>query len=135
LEVLVVDDNPVNRLLVDQVIRSHWPRAQVVQAHNGKQALTQLGQQQFDLVLMDMLMPEMDGIVATSMLRQTVTSPNQNIPVLGLTANISTDDHLRCLKAGMNDIVLKPFDRDKLTQRIEQLLLTSPDFLAKYVQR
>ena len=91
--------------------------------------------QQFDLVLMDMLMPEMDGIVATSMLRQTVTSPNQNIPVLGLTANISTDDHLRCLKAGMNDIVLKPFDRDKLTQRIEQLLLTSPDFLAKYVQR
>lgn len=135
LQVLVVDDNPVNRLLVDQVIRLHWPRAQVVQAHNGKQALTQLGQQQFDLVLMDMLMPDMDGIVATSMLRQTVTSPNQNIPVLGLTANISTDDHLRCLKAGMNDIVLKPFDRDKLTQRIEQLLLTSPDFLAKYVQR
>jgi len=134
LEVLVVDDNPVNRLLVDQVIRSHWPRAQVVQAHNGKQALTQLGQQQFDLVLMDMLMPEMDGIVATSMLRQTVTSPNQNIPVLGLTANISTDDHLRCLKAGMNDIVLKPFDRDKLTQRIAQLLLASPDFRSKYAQ-
>ena len=134
LEVLVVDDNPVNRLLVDQVIRSHWPQAHVVQAHNGKQALTLLGQQRFDLVLMDMLMPEMDGIVATSMLRQTVTSPNQKIPVLGLTANISTDDHLRCLKAGMNDIVLKPFEREKLTQRIEQLLLTSPSFMAKYVQ-
>ena len=134
LQVLVVDDNPVNRLLVDQVIRLHWPRAQVVQAHNGKQALTLLGQQLFDLVLMDMLMPEMDGIVATSMLRQTVTSPNQKIPVLGLTANISTDDHLRCLKAGMNDIVLKPFERDKLTHRIEQLLLTSPGFVAKYVQ-
>ena len=134
LEVLVVDDNPVNRLLVDQVIRSHWPQAHVVQAHNGKQALTLLGQQLFDLVLMDMLMPEMDGIVATSMLRQTVTSPNQKIPVLGLTANISTDDHLRCLKAGMNDIVLKPFEREKLTQRIEQLLLTSPSFVAKYVQ-
>ena len=132
--VLVVDDNPVNRLLVDQVIRSHWPRARVVQANNGKQALTLLGQQLFDLVLMDMLMPEMDGIVATSMLRQTVTSPNQKIPVLGLTANISTDDHLRCLKAGMNDIVLKPFEREKLTQRIEQLLLTSPSFMAKYVQ-
>jgi DNA-binding response OmpR family regulator len=53
---------------------------------------------------------------------------------LGLTANISTDDHLRCLKAGMNDIVLKPFERDKLTHRIEQLLLTSPGFVAKYVQ-
>ena len=134
VEVLVVDDNPVNRLLVDQVIRSHWPQAHVVQAHNGKHALTLLGQQLFDLVLMDMLMPEMDGIVATSMLRQTVTSPNQKIPVLGLTANISPDDHLRCLKAGMNDIVLKPFDREKLTDRIEHLLLTSPGFLAKNVQ-
>ena len=135
LEVLVVDDNPVNRLLVAQVICSHWPKAHVVQAHNGKQALTVLGQQLFDLVLMDMLMPEMDGIVATSMLRQTVTSQNQKIPVLGLTANISTDDHLRCLKAGMNDIVLKPFDRDKLTQRMEQLLLASTGFHAKYAER
>jgi CheY-like chemotaxis protein len=134
LEVLVVDDNPVNRLLVDQVIRSHWPKAHVVQAHHGKQALSLLGQQLFDLVLMDMLMPEMDGIVATSMLRQTVSSQNQNIPVLGLTANISTDDHLRCLQAGMNDIVLKPFDRDKLTQRLTQLLLASPDFRSKYAQ-
>jgi signal transduction histidine kinase/AmiR/NasT family two-component response regulator len=134
LEVLVVDDNPVNRLLVDQVIRSHWPKSHVVQAHHGKQALTLLGHQQFDLVLMDMLMPEMDGIVATSVLRQTVSSQNQNIPVLGLTANISTDDHLRCLQAGMNDIVLKPFDRDKLTQRIAQLLLASPDFRSKYAQ-
>jgi CheY-like chemotaxis protein len=106
----------------------------VVQAHHGKQALSLLGQQLFDLVLMDMLMPEMDGIVATSMLRQTVSSQNQNIPVLGLTANISTDDHLRCLQAGMNDIVLKPFDRDKLTLRLTQLLLASPDFRSKYAQ-
>ena len=135
LQVLVVDDNPVNRLLVQQVIRAHWPFAQVVQAHNGKEALTDLGSQLFDVVLMDMLMPEMDGIVATSMLRQTLTSLNQKIPVLGLTANISTDDHLRCLKAGMNDIVLKPFEREKLTQRIEQLLLSCPIFRSKYAEQ
>jgi len=132
LKVLVVDDHPVNRLLVNQVIRLHWPHAHVAEASNGKQALNLLGRQVFDLVLMDMLMPEMDGIVATSMLRRTITSPNQNIPVLGLTANISNDDHLRCLNAGMNDIVLKPFDREKLTQRIERMLLNSPSFLAKY---
>jgi len=134
LAVLVVDDNPVNRLLVEQVIRTHWPTAHVVQASNGKNALTALNQQLFDIVLMDMLMPEMDGIVATKLLRQNLASQNQAIPVLGLTANISSDDHLRCLQAGMNDIVLKPFDRDKLIQHIAQLLLASADFRSKNPQ-
>ena len=134
LAVLVVDDNPVNRLLVEQVIRTHWPTAHVVQASNGKNALTALNQQLFDIVLMDMLMPEMDGIVATKLLRQNLASKNQAIPVLGLTANISSDDHLRCLQAGMNDIVLKPFDRDKLIQHIAQLLLASADFRSKNPQ-
>jgi len=132
---LVVDDNPVNRLLVEQVIRMHWPMAQVVQASDGKEALRSLGQQLFDVVLMDMLMPEMDGIEATRLLRQTGASQNQAIPVLGLTANISTEDHLRCLQAGMNDIVLKPFDRDKLIQHLAQLLLASSDFRSKYGQQ
>ena len=132
---LVVDDNPVNLLLVEQVIRTHWPMAQVVQVSGGREALMALGQQLFDIVLMDMLMPEMDGIEATRLLRQTVASQNQGIPVLGLTANISTEDHQRCLQAGMNDIVLKPFDSHKLTQHIAHLLLASSDFRRKYAQQ
>jgi len=132
---LVVDDNPVNLLLVEQVIRTHWPMAQVVQASDGREALMALGQQLFDIVLVDMLMPEMDGIEATRLLRQTVASQNQGIPVLGLTANISTEDHQRCLQAGMNDIVLKPFDSHKLTQHIAHLLLASSDFRRKYAQQ
>jgi signal transduction histidine kinase/CheY-like chemotaxis protein len=132
IEILVVDDNPVNRLLVQQVIHSQWPLAKVTQADNGQKALTRLSAQKFDLVLMDMLMPEMDGIEATRYVRQDPTSPNQWIPVLGLTANISTEDHVRCLSAGMNDVLLKPFDRQVLVQRIEHLLLTCPLFKIKY---
>jgi CheY-like chemotaxis protein len=79
-----------------------------------------------------MLMPEMDGIEATQYVRQDPNSPNQWIPVLGLTANISTEDHVRCLTAGMNDVLLKPFDRQVLVQRVEQLLLNCPLFSTKY---
>lgn len=122
IQVLVVDDNPVNRLLVTQVIRAEWPQAHVLQADNGRKALAMLDTQPFDLVLMDMLMPEMDGIEATRVLRQSVDRINRHIPVLGLTANISTDDHIRCIKAGMNDVFLKPFDKQQLTQRIHSLL-------------
>ena len=134
IEILVVDDNPVNRLLVQQVIHAQWPLAKVTQADNGQKALTRLSAQKFDLVLMDMLMPEMDGIEATQYVRQDPTSPNQWIPVLGLTANISTEDHVRCLSAGMNDVLLKPFDRQVLVQRVEQLLLACPVFTTKYAR-
>ena len=122
IHVLIVDDNPVNRLLVNQVIMSEWPHAQVVQAENGKKALAVLDTQAFDIVLMDMLMPEMDGIEATGVLRHSVDRINRHVPILGLTANISTDDHIRCIKAGMNDVVLKPFDKEKLAKRVHQLL-------------
>jgi CheY-like chemotaxis protein len=132
IEVLVVDDNPVNRLLVTQVIAAQWAKAKVIQADNGLKALNCLHQQKFDLVLMDMLMPEMDGIEATKHLRQSDMSPNQWIPVLGLTANISTEDHVRCLSAGMNDILLKPFDKHVLVTRIEELLLACPLFTTKH---
>lgn len=132
IQILVVDDNPVNRLLVQQVIHAQWPLAKVTQAENGQKALTRLSAQKFDLVLMDMLMPEMDGIEATQFLRQDSLSPNQWIPVLGLTANISTEDHVRCLGAGMNDVLLKPFDRQVLAHRIEGLLMACPLFTTKH---
>lgn len=135
VEILVVDDNPVNRLLVQQVIHAHWPLAKVTQAENGQKALTRLSAQKFDLILMDMLMPEMDGIEATQLVRQDPSSPNQWIPVLGLTANISTEDHVRCLTAGMNDVLLKPFDRQVLIHRMENLLGACPFFTAKYAHQ
>jgi len=132
LRILVVDDNPVNRLLACQVVTSRWPKAQTQQSSNGAQAVDLMRQTRFDLVLMDMLMPVMDGITATAMLRAELPDPHCQTPVLGLTANINTEDHARCIAAGMNDIVLKPFDREQLCSRIEALLIASPPFCASH---
>ncbi|MEY3525424.1 MAG: Sensory/regulatory protein RpfC [Pseudomonadota bacterium] len=128
---LVVDDSSVNRLLACQVVKSHWPNAVLVQASNGQEALDALGQASFDMVLMDMLMPVMDGIEATRRLRTAWAAPQCDIPVLALTANVNTTDHQRCTDVGMNGLALKPFERETLCALIEEQLLLSPAFMQR----
>ena len=131
LRVLVVDDSAVNRLLACQVVNSHWPNAVMVQAADGQEALAALRSDSFDMVLMDMLMPVMDGIEATYKLRTEWPSPQRDVPVLALTANVNTEDHQRCKAVGMNALVLKPFERQRLCTLIEEHLLLSPAFLQR----
>ena len=119
---LVVDDHATNRLLLRQVLGHHWKNAEFIEAHNGKEALQALEAQRFDLVLMDMLMPEMDGIEATRHLRMSTDAATRNVPVLGITANISSQDLDRFVAAGVDALVLKPFDARPLCEEIEQLL-------------
>jgi len=120
LHFLVVDDHPVHRLLLSQLLKTHWKHAVVNEAEGGAQALELLAQQPFDLVLMDMVMPEMDGIAATQAMRQHPHT--ENTPVLGLTANIHAQDLARFRVAGVNAIALKPFDATALCAQIAQLL-------------
>ena len=119
---LVVDDHPINRLLARQILQRHWKNSAVVEADNGINALTELKAHRFDLVLMDMVMPEMDGIEATQRLRQELQGDAANIPVLGLTANVNPNDLERFAKAGVDDTVLKPFEQDKLCAQVQHLL-------------
>jgi CheY-like chemotaxis protein len=131
---LVVDDSAVNRMLACQVVKSHWPQAVWVQAGNGQEALDALRQESFDMVLMDMLMPVMDGIEATQRLRTEWPAPQRDVPVLALTANVNTEDHQRCMDVGVNALVLKPFERLKLCALIEEQLLLSPAFMQRLNQ-
>jgi len=85
-------------------------------------------------VLMDMLMPVMDGIEATKRLRTEWPAPQRDVPVLALTANVNTDDHQRCMDVGVNALVLKPFERLKLCALIEEQLLLSPAFMQRLNQ-
>ena len=120
---LIADDHPLNRLLVQQVLKNAWPLCQTVEVGHGQEALQALQQQAFDLVLMDMVMPVMDGIAATQALRQEGSEPICHVPVLGLTANVNPEDLARFKAAGLSDVMLKPFEPADLCQRVERLLL------------
>ena len=122
LSILIVDDHPLNRLLAHQILQKTWPHAHLQEAENGAQALEKLSAHHFHLILMDMVMPDLDGVSATLQIRTHFSPPQQNIPILGLTANANLNARQQCLDAGMNDVVFKPFSRDELIASIQHLI-------------
>ena len=118
---LVVDDHPVNRLLVKRVLQAHWPQADILEATDGRQCLDTLAQGSVDLVLMDMVMPVMDGIEATRRIR--AEGAWRQLPVLGLTANVNPADLQAFREAGLSELLLKPLEPGPLALRIEHWLL------------
>jgi CheY-like chemotaxis protein len=121
---LVADDHPVNRLLLKQVLQNAWPHSTVLEAVDAEKTLEVLRQHAVDLVFMDMVMPVMDGIDATAFIRQDAMDRIRQVPVLGLTANVNPVDLARFKAAGLNDVMLKPFDPAELCHRVEPLLLS-----------
>jgi signal transduction histidine kinase/CheY-like chemotaxis protein len=120
---LVADDHPVNRLLLNKVLKNAWPNSLVVGVEDGQKAIEQLTQQDFDLVLMDMVMPQMDGIETTAFIRGQLSGPMRHVPVLGLTANVNPQDLERFKASGLNDVLLKPFEPVQLCTQIDALIL------------
>ena len=119
---LVVDDHPINRLLVRQILKNTWPECEIVEADNGIKAIDAIRKQEFDVILMDMVMPEKDGIEATRELRLQFDQPTRDTPVLGLTANVNPLDLERFADAGVSAVVLKPFDAVKVCALVEEML-------------
>jgi signal transduction histidine kinase len=124
---LVADDHPVNRLLLKQVLQNAWPHSLGLEAVDGQKALDVLREQAVDLVFMDMVMPIMDGIDATRLIRQDALDRIHQVPVLGLTANVNPLDLERFKLAGLSDVMLKPFEPAALCHRAETLLLPTGD--------
>jgi signal transduction histidine kinase len=120
---LVADDHPVNRLLLKQVLQNAWPHCVVLEAVDGQKTLDLLRTQVVDMVFMDMVMPVMDGIDATRLIRQEALARVSQVPVLGLTANVNPLDLERFKAAGLNDLMLKPFEPAELCSRVELGLL------------
>jgi signal transduction histidine kinase len=119
---LVVDDHPINRLLVSQILKNNWKSCEILEADNGLAAIEALHTQDFDVILMDMVMPEMDGIEATHALRLNFDQPMRDTPVLGMTANVNPQDLERFAEAGVSAVVLKPFDAAKVCTLVEEML-------------
>lgn len=112
-KILVVEDNEMNRFVALTLLEQYG--ATVAQANNGKEAVDFLETNIADLILMDVRMPVMDGIEATKQIR---TNQHTSIPIIALTANAVKGEHDKCLAAGMNDYLTKPFDEENLISTI-----------------
>ncbi|HVJ55221.1 MAG TPA: ATP-binding protein [Aliidongia sp.] len=113
--VLVAEDNPANQLIIAAVLDKYGLRVDLVS--NGVEAVNAVRTLPYDLVLMDMQMPEMDGLQATLAIRR-LGGKASTIPIIGVTANAFKEDHDRCREAGMQDIVTKPFRWTDLAKRM-----------------
>ncbi len=115
--VLVAEDNPLNRKIALAMLVKLG--VDVVTVENGREALAALEKDEFDLVLMDVQMPEMDGLEATRRIRDPASAVRRHdIPVIALTANAMVEDRLQCSKVGMNDHLAKPLTLPALTQAL-----------------
>jgi len=120
LRVLLVEDSPTNRLLATRLLEK-WGH-QVQTAENGKVAVELVSSHDFDLILMDVQMPELDGIQATRRIRESERDSQSRIPIIALTAHAMSGDRDRCLNAGMDAYVTKPIRRVDLDTAIQKLM-------------
>lgn len=117
LDILLVEDNPNNQMVAKGLLAQRGHRVEV--AANGRLALAALKDRRFDLVLMDIQMPVMDGVEATLAIRAGTEGIDPDLPIIALTAHAMQGDRERYLKAGMNDYITKPIDRDVLFATID----------------
>jgi signal transduction histidine kinase/DNA-binding response OmpR family regulator/HPt (histidine-containing phosphotransfer) domain-containing protein len=116
LRILLVEDNTVNQMLATILLekRGH----EVIVAGNGKEALAACERQDFDLILMDVQMPEMDGLGATARIREQERGTGRHIPIVAMTAHAVKGDREHCLQAGMDGYVSKPIEAGELFRAI-----------------
>jgi two-component system, sensor histidine kinase and response regulator len=125
LRILVAEDNPVNQLVARCMLEGHGHTVEV--SPDGREAVMAFARTPFDLILMDVQMPEMDGLDATAAIRDLERDggAGAHIAIVATTAHGMTGDRERCLAAGMDDYVAKPLRKHELMDAIERAWLTS----------
>jgi signal transduction histidine kinase/ligand-binding sensor domain-containing protein/DNA-binding response OmpR family regulator len=118
--ILVAEDEPVNMLLISEVLRKMG--FDVIKATNGKEAVEMMSLHPVQLIFMDINMPEMDGYSATRAIRG-LASPKGSVPIIALTADAMEQDKQRCLEAGMNNFIPKPFRLDEIGKVVQSYLI------------
>ncbi|MCK0121805.1 response regulator [Loktanella sp. F6476L] len=118
LHILIADDNTINQEVAAAILKTFGH--QCVVANNGQEAVDKVMQDQFDLVLMDIQMPTMDGLEATSLIRASVEKPDE-INIVGLSASATEDDAQQCYDAGMDSFISKPLTRAKIKTLVDSI--------------
>jgi PAS domain S-box-containing protein len=117
LEILLAEDNPINQRVAVRILQKHGHRVEV--ASSGREALSALERSSFDMVLMDVQMPDMNGLEATAAIRDKEKLSGEHLPIIALTAGAMEGDREKCLAAGMDDYVAKPFQTEALMSVLE----------------
>ncbi len=115
LHILVAEDNKVNQMVTNKLLEKLGHTCAI--AEDGQKCLDMLATGDFDLVLMDCVMPNMDGLEAT---RQIRASGNTQLPIIAVTANAFSSDQQDCIDAGMDDYIDKPIDMNRMAALLEQ---------------
>jgi CheY-like chemotaxis protein len=119
MRVLVVEDHPINQMLATQLLERAGHH--VTLAKNGHEGLTAAIEQNFDIVLMDMQMPVMDGLESTRAIRDFERANNRpHVRIVAMTANARPEDRQACADAGMDDFISKPFNANELRKLISE---------------
>jgi len=116
VKLLVVDDNPINQKILYYSLKRYY---EIETANNGLEALEMLEKKNFDVVLMDLTMPVMDGAEATLRIRKSINAMNKHIPIIFVTTNDFEHERARCMKNGGSDYLIKPVDIDELLNSID----------------
>ena len=117
INILIAEDNQLNQMLIKAILDKESIQYEL--AENGQEVLDKLKKTTFDLILMDIQMPIMDGVSATIEIRNNMQS---SIPIIALTANASVSDEMKYKEVGMNDHLSKPFKREDLFNKIKKQL-------------
>lgn len=122
MEILLVEDNLLNQKVVTFNLRKH--NFDVTSVINGIEAVEKFKDKKFDLILMDIMLPEMDGYEATIEIRKIEKERNEKnpVPIIALTANALDNDRNKCFEAGMNEYLSKPFTSDELITAIKKFI-------------
>jgi CheY-like chemotaxis protein len=119
LRILVAEDNRVNQTLAVRLLEKAGHRVEL--AENGSLAVEKYGAATYDVILMDIQMPEMDGLEATAAIRALEKDSSRHIPILALTAHAMVGERERCLAAGMDGYLTKPIQRAELFHQLERI--------------
>jgi CheY-like chemotaxis protein len=116
VKLLIVDDNPINQKFLYYSLKKYY---EIEAVNNGLEAVNTLETEIFDVVLMDLSMPVMDGAEATLRIRESLNIRNKNIPIIFVTTNDFEHERIRCMRSGGSDYLIKPIDINELLSSID----------------
>ncbi len=127
IQILLVEDDQLNGELFKELLETQFENAKVNWVVNGSEAIASLEKANYDIVIMDIEMPILNGYKTSKEIRKAVDKPFHNIPILGMTAHIAEDVMEKCYKSGMNDCISKPFQVEYLVKKINFLCHSKTD--------